>query len=118
LIDFNADWRFARFGPMPDGSRLTEPEGLEKTATDDSSWRELVVPHDWGIEGPFRMEIENRTGKLPWAGIGWYRKTSSRSSWSVPMQSSGGSGRPMDWKSTFLSESRVISHMLSGLSRF
>ena len=35
----------------------------------------LNLPHDWGVEGPFRMEIENRTGKLPWVGIGWYRKT-------------------------------------------
>ncbi len=42
---------------------------------DDSKWRTLDLPHDWGIEGPFRMDLENETGKLPWAGIGWYRKT-------------------------------------------
>lgn len=41
---------------------------------DDSQWRTLDLPHDWGIEGPFRMDLENETGKLPWAGIGWYRK--------------------------------------------
>ena len=41
----------------------------------DKNWRSLNLPHDWGVEGPFRMEIENRTGKLPWVGIGWYRKT-------------------------------------------
>ena len=41
----------------------------------DKNWRALNLPHDWGVEGPFRMEIENRTGKLPWVGIGWYRKT-------------------------------------------
>jgi len=41
---------------------------------DDSGWRKLDVPHDWGIEGPFRDDLANDTGKLPWKGIGWYRK--------------------------------------------
>ncbi|VGO16439.1 Beta-galactosidase BoGH2A [Pontiella desulfatans] len=74
-INFNEDWRFARFGAMPDGSERAEPEGLESASLDDSQWRSLNVPHDWGIEGPFRDDLPNRTGKLPWAGIGWYRKT-------------------------------------------
>lgn len=42
-------------------------------AFDDRGWRPVTVPHDWGAEGPFRMDLENETGKLPWAGIGWYR---------------------------------------------
>lgn len=74
-IDFNEGWQFARFGAMPDGSEKAEPAGLEKPGTDVSGWRTLNVPHDWGIEGPFRAELPNRTGKLPWAGIGWYRKS-------------------------------------------
>ncbi len=41
---------------------------------DDSAWRTLDVPHDWGIEGPFRDDLPGDTGKLPWKGIGWYRK--------------------------------------------
>ena len=41
---------------------------------DDAAWRTLDVPHDWGIEGPFRDDLDNDTGKLPWKGIGWYRK--------------------------------------------
>lgn len=41
----------------------------------DKNWRSLNLPHDWGIEGPYRMDLPNETGKLPWAGIGWYRKT-------------------------------------------
>lgn len=41
---------------------------------DDSNWRKLDLPHDWGIEGPFRLELAGETGKLPWRGIGWYRK--------------------------------------------
>ena len=72
---FDFGWRFVRFGPMPDGSEKTEPAGLEAPSLDDSSWRKLDLPHDWGIEGPFRAELPNNTGKLPWAGIGWYRKT-------------------------------------------
>jgi beta-galactosidase len=74
MMDFNEGWRFARFGAMPDGSCIDEPAGLEVSDLDDSGWRQLDLPHDWGIEGPFREELENRTGKLPWAGIGWYRK--------------------------------------------
>jgi beta-galactosidase len=41
---------------------------------DDAAWRALDVPHDWAIEGPFRDDLSNDTGKLPWKGIGWYRK--------------------------------------------
>lgn len=43
-------------------------------AFDDSSWRTLELPHDWGIEGPFSQELPGETGKLPWQGAGWYRK--------------------------------------------
>lgn len=71
---FDVDWRFARFGLQPDGSRREEPAGLEAFAADDAAWRRLDVPHDWGIEGPFRQDLEGFTGKLPWRGIGWYRK--------------------------------------------
>jgi beta-galactosidase len=41
---------------------------------DDSAWRSLTLPHDWGIEGPFSATGEGATGRLPWAGIGWYRR--------------------------------------------
>lgn len=34
----------------------------------------MDLPHDWGIEGPFRKDLDGLTGKLPWRGIGWYRK--------------------------------------------
>lgn len=72
---FNEDWKFARFGLMPDGSEKAEPTNLEAPAFNDMEWRSLNVPHDWGIEGPFRADLPNQTGKLPWAGIGWYRKS-------------------------------------------
>jgi beta-galactosidase len=41
---------------------------------DDSQWRALNLPHDWGIAGPFKQEYPGGTGKLPWWGVGWYRK--------------------------------------------
>jgi beta-galactosidase len=71
---FNKGWLFARFGAMPDGSTKDEPSGLENADFSDTSWRKLDLPHDWGIEGPFRDDLPGSTGKLPWAGIGWYRK--------------------------------------------
>ena len=40
----------------------------------DSQWRLLNLPHDWGIEGPFKQEYRGETGKLPWVGVAWYRK--------------------------------------------
>jgi beta-galactosidase len=71
---FNKEWLFARFANMPDGAFKEEPTGLEATDFVDTLWRKLDLPHDWGIEGPFRMDLPNSTGKLPWSGIGWYRK--------------------------------------------
>jgi len=41
---------------------------------DDGDWRQLDVPHDWAIEGPFSQDLPGETGKLPWQGVGWYRK--------------------------------------------
>jgi beta-galactosidase len=41
---------------------------------DDNDWRKLDLPHDWGIEGPFKEEYPGDTGKLPWWGVAWYRK--------------------------------------------
>ena len=43
-------------------------------AFNDAGWRKLNLPHDWGIEGPFKQEYPGETGKLPWWGVGWYRK--------------------------------------------
>ncbi|HEY1685352.1 MAG TPA: beta-galactosidase GalB [Tepidisphaeraceae bacterium] len=41
---------------------------------DDHSWRQLNLPHDFGIEGPFDQALPGNTAKLPWAGVAWYRK--------------------------------------------
>jgi beta-galactosidase len=55
-----------------------EPPAIDddilSTQFDDSNWRQLDLPHDWAIEGPFSQDLPGETGKLPWQGVGWYRK--------------------------------------------
>lgn len=63
--DFNGDWLFAR-GEQP---------GAEAIAFDDRAWQAVRLPHDWAIAGPYEPEGDANTGKLPWRGEGWYRKT-------------------------------------------
>lgn len=41
---------------------------------DDGSWRSVILPHDWAIEGPFKQEYSGWGGKLKWWGVAWYRK--------------------------------------------
>ena len=41
---------------------------------DDHAWQALALPHDWAITGPFDQNLPGDTGKLPWQGVGWYRK--------------------------------------------
>jgi beta-galactosidase len=60
--------------PARPAGNLGDHVSYAQAAFDDSSWRALNLPHDWGIEGPFAQELPGDTGKLPWAGVGWYRK--------------------------------------------
>ena len=41
---------------------------------DKKNWQAVEVPHDWAIAGPFDPKGDHNTGKLPWKGIGFYRK--------------------------------------------
>jgi beta-galactosidase len=41
---------------------------------DDSGWRKLDLPHDFAIEGPFTTSGGGGMGRLPSAGVAWYRK--------------------------------------------
>jgi len=113
-ISFNANWLFAKGDPAGAGTNLSygmlkpwllansadlstgsppasRPKGTPggdvaytQPGCDDSGWRKLNLPHDWGIEGPFKQEYPGETGKLPWWGIGWYRKH-----FTVPASDSG-----------------------------
>ena len=101
---FNEGWRFTKNDPVGsenilawdkvkdwvaatgneyivDGVKASRPAGnlgesvaYTQKEFNDSSWRSLNLPHDWGIEGDFEQELPGETGKLPWAGVGWYRK--------------------------------------------
>jgi beta-galactosidase len=59
--------------PRPEGS-IGDDVPYTRPDFDDSRWRRLDLPHDWGIEGPFDIRAQSSTGKLPYAGVGWYRK--------------------------------------------
>ena len=47
----------------------------EAVSFDDSAWECVRVPHDWAISGPFDESAHGGSGKLPWKGVGWYRRT-------------------------------------------
>jgi beta-galactosidase len=66
VSDFDRDWRFTK-GDQPDAAK--------QLAFDDSAWQAVRLPHDWAIAGPFDPAGNGNTGKLPWQGVGWYRKT-------------------------------------------
>src|ERR1041385_1512826 len=53
--------------------KVTRPQGnvgqdvrYTQATFDDSGWRKLDLPHDWGIEGDFVQEVPGGTGKRPW----------------------------------------------------
>lgn len=69
LFDFG--WKF--FVQQLDGKNA--PKNAQAPDFDDAKWRDVDLPHDWSIEGPFHPDnpAESRGGYLP-AGIGYYRK--------------------------------------------
>jgi len=78
---FNAGWRFARdvVGDPADPHAGAEAPGL-----DDSAWRVVDVPHDFGVEdlvseepgtvGPFTRTLGRAAQAYTYGGTGWYRK--------------------------------------------
>jgi beta-galactosidase len=63
-VSFNEGWRFLK----------ADAAGAEQAGFQDAVWRELDLPHDWAIEGPFDPKINPHTGALPFFGVGWYRR--------------------------------------------
>ena len=74
---FDKNWRFL----------LGDSAIMAKADFDDSSWRQLDVPHDWAIEGDFFVGNPSGAGggALP-GGIGWYRKTFTLGDCETPMK--------------------------------
>ena len=56
---------------IPEVKAPTEATIAYKT----KGFKKVQIPHDWAIESPFLMEEPNETGKLPWTGYAWYRKS-------------------------------------------
>ncbi|WP_064273295.1 glycoside hydrolase family 2 TIM barrel-domain containing protein [Streptomyces sp. RTd22] len=69
-------WRFALVNP----GGITDPTGdyddAHTPGYDDSTWREVAIPHDWSIEQTPTTDhgTNGGTGYLP-GGLGWYRKS-------------------------------------------
>ncbi len=62
---FDFGWKFSR-GDFPDA---------QSAGFSDSNWRNVDLPHDWSIEGPFNeKEPASQCGGYLPTGIGWYRK--------------------------------------------
>jgi len=64
IHDLRSGWKFHK-GAV---------ENAHLQAFDDSDWPTIEIPHDWAIAGPFIVDGNGSTGKLPWKGEGWYRK--------------------------------------------
>jgi beta-galactosidase len=101
---FDADWRFIKGDPdgisnelsysnikpwvmangnefVKDGTPTPRPADNLGTNVDylqpdfnDDAWRKLNLPQDWGVEESFKQVYPGVTAKLPWWGVGWYRK--------------------------------------------
>jgi beta-galactosidase len=68
-ISFNDNWRFHKL------ENTVSLEALEQLVSDYDAWRQLDLPHDWGIEGDFTRDVPAAEGQRPFPGIGWYRKS-------------------------------------------
>jgi len=100
---FNDHWRFTKDDPVGTGEELNytnlakwivptgaefstnppvaRPEGnpggdvpCTQPGFDDRDWRQLELPHDWAVEGPFQQQYDGETAKLKYWGPVWYRK--------------------------------------------
>ena len=103
-LSFDSDWRFIKGDPagisnelsyanikpwvtangnqfVRDGTNVSCPSGdlgadvgYIQPDWNDATWHSITLPQDWGIAGPFDIHSPGETAKLPWSGIGWYRK--------------------------------------------
>jgi beta-galactosidase len=82
VVLLDKDWKFVK----------ADVQNAATVGFNDAQWETISVPHDWAIKGPFDKNNDaqmvtvtedgekkpalrtGRTGGLPWAGVGWYRK--------------------------------------------
>lgn len=76
LMSFNGYSQTREYRTLTEGWKFVKLDvsDAEKVAFDDTSWKNVSIPHDWAITGPFIKNGNGDTGKLPWKGEGWYRK--------------------------------------------
>ena len=67
----NDGWRFLR---VDSAWNVFESPDMKDSDYDDSRWREVTLPHDWGVEQPMSPDKGSCQGYLA-GGIGWYRRT-------------------------------------------
>src|SRR5271157_3933970 len=62
---FDFGWKFLK-GDVP---------GAQVAEFADANWRDVDLPHDWSIEGPYdEKELSSGPGGYLPTGIAWYRK--------------------------------------------
>ena len=66
----NEDWRFLRIDSC---WNIHETPDMRNVDFDDSRWRRITLPHDWGIELSMSPDKGSCQGYLP-GGVAWYRK--------------------------------------------
>lgn len=62
--NFNSNWKF----------NLGDESGAEKVNYNDSSWKNIDLPHDYSISQEYSKSAEGESAYLL-GGTGWYRKT-------------------------------------------
>ena len=56
-----------------DNAKAGSSSGAASPEYDDSSWRQVNLPHDWAVEQPFDPKANISQGYRA-RGMGWYRK--------------------------------------------
>jgi beta-galactosidase len=82
-LSLDADWRFhlgdipmpeiTGHGPTYRNAKAGVAWGAAAPSFDDSTWRQLKLPHDWVVEGPFDPKANIAQGYRP-RGVAWYRR--------------------------------------------
>ncbi|MBP5338487.1 MAG: DUF4982 domain-containing protein [Prevotella sp.] len=65
----NKGWSFLR---MDAAWNIGEQPSMKEKDFDDSRWRKVDLPHDWGVELPMSPDKGSCQGYLP-GGVAWYR---------------------------------------------